>query len=69
MYIQSPGLIEGRSDMENLTPKERVFGTLRNLKRIVENAPDLTAERERLRVALDRCLSWEYEVMDVEPHN
>lgn len=51
--------------MEPMTPKERVFGTLRNLQRIVEETTDLNTERERLATALDRCVSWESELADV----
>lgn len=62
--IQSPSLISGRSDMENITPKERVFGTLRSLIFRIANADDLNIERERLVISLDRCISWEEELID-----
>ncbi|WP_324734109.1 hypothetical protein [Pseudomonas paeninsulae] len=56
--------------MDNMTPKERVFGTLRNLQRLVDEAEDMAAIKGRLAVAIDRCLSWESELADlnaVEP--
>jgi hypothetical protein len=55
--------------MEHMTPKERVFGTLRNLRRIVAETENLNTERERLATAIDRCISWESELVDVVTHN
>lgn len=55
--------------MEIMTPKERVFETLKNLLRIVAEAGDLNTERERLKIALDRCVSWETELADKEAPN
>jgi len=55
--------------MEQMTPKERVFGTLRNLQRIVAETENLNTERERLETAIDRCISWESELVDVVTHN
>jgi hypothetical protein len=62
--IQPPSLIFGRFDIENMTPKERVFGILRGLIFRIANAEDLNSERERLVIALDRCISWESELID-----
>lgn len=42
-----------------LRPEERVFGTLRNLRRIVKKAPDLNAERDLLLHMIERARSWE----------
>lgn len=52
--------------MDNMTPKERVFGTLRNLQRLVDEADDLNAIKDRLSVAIDRCISWESELADLD---
>lgn len=49
---------------EPLTPHQRVFGTLKNMLRIATETPDLNAERERLKVGLDRAISWESELVD-----
>ncbi len=62
--IQTSSLMSGRFDIENMTPKERVFGTLRGLIFRIANAEDLNSERERLVIALDRCISWESELID-----
>lgn len=52
--------------MDNMTPKERVFGTLRNLQRLVDEAEDLNEVRDRIAVAIDRCLSWEGELINLD---
>ena len=52
--------------MDNMTPKQRVFGTLRNLQRLVDEADDLNTIRERLSVALERCITWEGELVDLD---
>lgn len=52
--------------MDNMTPKERVFGTLRNLQRLVDEADDLNVIKDRLAVAIDRCISWESELADLD---
>lgn len=53
-----------------MTPKERVFGTLRNLLRIVSETENLNMERKRMETAIDRCISWESELVDVvSPNN
>ncbi|MDH1341881.1 hypothetical protein EQ826_01625 [Ectopseudomonas mendocina] len=52
--------------MDNMTPKERVFGTLRNLQRLVDETEDLNALKDRLAVAIDRCLSWESELINLD---
>lgn len=62
--IQSPSVIGSNIDIETLSPKERVFGTLRGLIFRIANAEDLNSERERLVIALDRCISWESELID-----
>lgn len=51
--------------MEPLSPKQRVFGTLRNLLRLVQQEQDLNAHRERLEVSLDRAISWESQLIDL----
>lgn len=53
---------------EPLTPKQRVFGTLRNLLKIANTSRDLNKDRERLCIALDRCLSWESHLCDDFPN-
>ncbi|MBI4293624.1 MAG: hypothetical protein HY661_19280 [Betaproteobacteria bacterium] len=54
---------------EPLTPHQRVFGTLKNMLRIATEAPDLNAERERLKLGLDRAISWESELVDKSTNN
>lgn len=46
-----------------LTPKQRVFGTLRNLLKMARDE-DLNEKRPVIVQALDRCLSWESELID-----
>lgn len=54
----------GMVDIANMTPKERVFGTLKNLKKIIDESPDLNARRDQLSRSLDRAISWEPELVD-----
>lgn len=44
-----------------LTPEQRIFGSLRNMRALVSDGADLNAEREALLRSLDRALSWEGE--------
>lgn len=53
------------TDLFNMTPKERVFCTLKNLATILREAPCLNAEREQLIKSLDNAISWEPEVVDL----
>ena len=50
-------------DFVSLTPKQRVFGTLRNLRKMAET-DDLNASRAQIIRSLDRALSWEDELVD-----
>ena len=54
--------------IETMTPKQRVFETLRNLQAAVCETEDLNVIRAKLRVALERCISWESELMNVDDH-
>ena len=51
---------------EPLTPKQRVFGTLRIWYKKAKESPDLNKEREMLIMALEHCLSWETELVNKE---
>ena len=55
------------TDLLNMTPKERVFGTLKNLADILRNSPCLDAERNQLIRSLDNAISWESELSDYTP--
>lgn len=55
-------------NIETMTPKQRVFETLRNLHAVVCKTEDLNDIRAKLRVALERCVSWESELMSVDDH-
>jgi hypothetical protein len=50
---------------EPFTPKQRVFGTLRLWKMMAEDCKDLNEKRDSLWMAMENCLSWESELMDV----
>jgi len=56
------------TNLLNMTPKERVFGTLKNLAEILRNAPCLNAERNQLVRSLDNAISWEPELVNAEPN-
>lgn len=51
--------------MIDLSPKERVFGMLASLARIVNDSTDLNAERHRLATLIEHSRSWETQLMDV----
>lgn len=51
--------------MNDLSPKQRVFGMLASLARIVNDSADLNAERQRLATLIEHSRSWETEVVDV----
>ena len=52
--------------MTDMTPKERVFGTLKNLLKIVDSDARLDADRARIRLALERCISWESQLSNID---
>lgn len=51
-------------DISSMTPKERVFGTLRNLLSYVQSDKDLNEMKPILERALDRNISWESELVN-----
>lgn len=51
--------------MIDLTPKQRVFEMLASLARIVNDSPDLNAERHRLATLVEHSRSWETQLMNV----
>ena len=51
--------------MTDMTPKERVFGTLKNLLKIIQSDANLDADRARIALALERCISWESQLRDI----
>jgi hypothetical protein len=51
------------SNIPYLSPRERVFGTLRNLQRLAQEGEDLNAKRAIILRALDRAISWESEIV------
>jgi len=51
--------------MIDMTPKQRVFGTLKKLLKVAESDINLEAERARIKVALERCISWEGQLSDI----
>jgi hypothetical protein len=51
--------------MTDMTPKERVFGTLKNLLKIVDSGTSLDADRARIKLALERCVSWESQLDNI----
>ncbi len=53
------------TDLVDMTPKERVFGTLKNLATLFREAPCLNSEREQLIRSIDNAISWESEVVDL----
>ncbi|APC18153.1 hypothetical protein BLL42_21385 [Pseudomonas frederiksbergensis] len=52
--------------MTDMTPKERVFGTLKNLLKITDSGTSLDAERARIKLALERCISWECQFRNID---
>lgn len=52
--------------MIDLSPKQRVFGMLASLARIVNDSADLNAERNRLAHLIEQSRSWETQVVDVQ---
>lgn len=51
--------------MTDMTPKERVFGTLKNLLKMADSRASLDAERARIKLALERCISWESQLANI----
>ena len=52
--------------MTDMTPKERVFGTLKNLLNMADSGVSLDNERARIKLALERCISWESQLINVD---
>lgn len=52
--------------MIDLSPKERVFGMLASMARIVNDSTDLNAERSHLAHLIEQSRSWETQVVDLE---
>lgn len=50
--------------MTDMTPKERVFGTLKNLLKMADSGTSLDTERARIKLALERCISWESQLIN-----
>lgn len=65
--IQSPTETAGW-DERFPTPCQSVFFTIQSLLEMVERGDDLNKDREQIMVMLDRALSWESELRDLEPH-
>lgn len=52
-----------------LSPRERVFKTLRNLQKLALESEDLNADRAAILKALERAVSWEDELKSADwPH-
>lgn len=49
----------------DMTPHERVFGSLRNFQKTLKESSDLNTEREMLLHSLDNVLSWESQLQDI----
>ena len=49
-----------------MTPKQRVFGTLRNLVQMISGGEDLNQDRGQLVRSLENAISWEPWLVDAE---
>ena len=49
-----------------MTPKQRVFGTLRNLVQMISGGEDLNQDRGQLVRSLENAISWEPWLIDAE---
>ncbi|GAB5339676.1 hypothetical protein [Pseudomonas fluorescens] len=52
--------------MIDMTPKQRVFGALKKLLKMIDSDTSLDAERARIKLALERCISWEVQLRDID---
>ncbi|NIL20073.1 hypothetical protein [Pseudomonas sp. AN3A02] len=52
--------------MIDMTPKQRVFGALKKLLEMTDSDISLDVERARIKLALERCISWEEQLRDVD---
>jgi len=52
--------------MIDMTPKQRVFGALKNLLEMADSDISLDVERARIKLTLERCISWEEQMRDVD---
>ena len=70
IFIQSPFLISGAllmPDLINMTPKDRVFETLKNIANILEESEDLNKDRDKLIKSMNNAISWECQLDNITP--
>lgn len=56
--------MSNKFDLVDMTPKERVFETLRNVLAILREAPELETQRKQLCRSLENAISWEPELVN-----